>query len=379
MKRPRTPSPAQSKTRPARRGGAADAAAATRQVARTGPRAPVASSLNHLQEELTAGGPMKGTGDHGQSGSATVSAPPPRPLPQSLRRARLAPPLSALQEKDRLDAIANSPSYLRAYEDMAFLKTKELRPVRLQLELLKPELILQDEKVESTIVVFGGTRIVEGPEARARVAAISKKLKRAPDNPELVRELAVAMRILAKSKYYDEAREFGRIVSRSCQIDGQCDYVIMTGGGPGVMEAANRGAYDVGAKSIGMNITLPHEQNPNPYITPELCFQFHYFAIRKMHLLLRAKALVAFPGGYGTLDELFETLTLVQTLKVHPLPVLLFGRDFWRRVIDFQYLVDEGVIDSQDIGLFSMVETAEEAWQKICDFYAAAPLPNPGA
>src|SRR5262249_50281669 len=164
---------------------------------------------------------------------------------------------------------------------------------------------------------------------------------------------------------------FARLVSSSHQASG--DFVITTGGGPGVMEAANRGAADAGAKSVGFNITLPHEQTPNPYITPELCFQFHYFAIRKMHLLLRAKALVAFPGGYGTLDELFETLTLVQTLKVKPLPVLLFGREFWNSVVNFQYLVDEGVIDPQDVGLFSMVETAEEAWRKICDFYGHEP------
>ena len=171
-------------------------------------------------------------------------------------------------------------------------------------------------------------------------------------------------------RYYDEAREFGRLVSGSCQTDGRRDYVIVTGGGPGVMEAANRGAHDIGAKSIGMNITLPHEQAPNPYITPELCFQFHYFAIRKMHFLLRAKALVAFPGGLGTFDELFETLTLVQTMKVDRLPVLLFGREFWEGAVDFRYLADEGVIDFADLDLFSFVETAEEAWHLISNFYA---------
>lgn len=281
----------------------------------------------------------------------------------------LVEPMSAADERKRLRAIADSPSYLRAYEDVEFLKRKDLRPVRLQLELLKPELILYENNVRSTIVVFGGTRIVSPVEALARVEALEARVKTVPKDPEIARELGVARRVLAKSKYYDEAREFGRIVSRSCQLDGQCDYVIMTGGGPGVMEAANRGAYDVGAKSIGMNITLPHEQHPNPYITPELCFQFHYFAIRKMHLLLRAKALVAFPGGYGTFDELFETLTLVQTLKVKPLPILLFGSEFWQGAVNFQYLVDEGVIDPQDLGLFAYVDTAREAWKKICEFH----------
>ena len=241
--------------------------------------------------------------------------------------------------------------------------------MRLQLELLKPELILQEHNIRSTIVVFGGTRIVAAPEAKARVAELEGQLEARPRDLKLGQRLETARRILAKSKYYDEAREFGRIVSRNCQLNGQCEYVIVTGGGPGVMEAANRGAYDVGAKSVGMNITLPHEQHPNPYITPELCFQFHYFAIRKMHFLMRAKALVAFPGGFGTFDELFETLTLVQTLKVGPLPVLLFGREFWQSAVNFDFLAEEGVIDPADVGLFSFVETAEEAWKKIADFY----------
>jgi uncharacterized protein (TIGR00730 family) len=299
-------------------------------------------------------------------------APPPSP-PRRPRSVAIAPPLSPRDEKRRLDAITRSPSYLRAYEDLDFLKLAELRPVRLQLELLKPEMILQKEGVRSTVVVFGGTRIAPRPEAKAKVDALEARARTRPRDPEIARQLAVARRILDKSKYYDEARKFARLVSLGGQHGGKADYVIVTGGGPGVMEAANRGAWEVGAKSVGMNITLPHEQYPNPYITPELCFQFHYFAIRKMHLLLRAKALVAFPGGFGTLDELFETLTLVQTLKVEPLPVLLFGRDFWNGVVNFQYLVDEGVIDPQDAGLFSMVETAEEAWQKICDFYEHGP------
>jgi len=312
-----------------------------------------------------------------EPGEAGESARPARgPLDAAGARTgkpKFAAPLTPDQVKRRLTAIASSPSYLRAYEDLDFLKQPELRPVRLQLELLKPEMILQKENVHSTIVVFGGTRIVARPEAQARIDALEARARTKPRDPEIARELAIARRILEKSRYYDEARQFGRLVSMAGQNGGKAEYVIVTGGGPGVMEAANRGAYDVGAKSIGMNITLPHEQYPNPYITPELCFQFHYFAIRKMHLLLRAKALVAFPGGYGTLDELFETLTLVQTLKVKPLPVLLFGPEFWQGVIHFQYLVDEGVIDPQDAGLFSMVETAEEAWRKICDFYGHQP------
>ena len=278
--------------------------------------------------------------------------------------------MNGAEKKQRLKRILESPSYIRAYEDVEFMQRSELRPVRLQLELLKPEMILSEQKINSTIVVFGGTRIAEPSEAKRKVEEARTALGAAPDDPILKRDLAVAERISAKSRYYDEAREFGRLVSGSCQTDGRRDYVIVTGGGPGVMEAANRGAHDIGAKSIGMNITLPHEQAPNPYITPELCFQFHYFAIRKMHFLLRAKALVAFPGGLGTFDELFETLTLVQTMKVDRLPVLLFGREFWEGAVDFRYLADEGVIDFADLDLFSFVETAEEAWHLISNFYA---------
>ncbi|MFQ5767794.1 MAG: TIGR00730 family Rossman fold protein, partial [Acidobacteriota bacterium] len=174
------------------------------------------------------------------------------------------------------------------------------------------------------------------------------------------------------SHYYEEAREFGRIVSSVCQIDGQCEFVIVTGGGPGVMEAANRGAAESGAKSIGLSIVLPEEQVPNPYVTPELCFRFNYFAIRKMHFLLRAKALVAFPGGFGTLDELFETLTLLQTRRIPPVPVLLFGRSYWSRIIDFEELARQGTIDSSDLDLFKYVESAQEAWASIAAFHGLA-------
>ena len=187
------------------------------------------------------------------------------------------------------------------------------------------------------------------------------------------RAVEIARRVLAKSRYYDEAREFGRIVSSTCQRDGHCDFVVVTGGGPGVMEAANRGAFDIGAKSLGFNIVLPHEQVPNPYITPGLCIHFHYFAIRKMHFLMRARALVAFPGGFGTLDELFETLTLVQTGKMPRVPIVLFGREFWERAINLEYLVEEGTIAQEDIRIVSYAETAAEAWEAIARFHGIVP------
>ncbi|MFQ5700710.1 MAG: LOG family protein [Acidobacteriota bacterium] len=262
-----------------------------------------------------------------------------------------------------------SSTYLRAYEDLSFMHADDLRPVRLQLELLKPELALREEGITSTVVVFGSTRTGPRAQMRRNVKELEKKLARKPKSRALALELAAARRLLAKSKYYDEARRFSRIVTSTCQIDGRCDYVIVTGGGPGIMEAANRGAFDVGGKSIGLNITLPLEQFPNPYITPRLCFQFHYFALRKMHFLMRAKAMVAFPGGYGTMDELFETLTLVQTGKVESLPIILFGKEFWTRAIDFKFLRDEGVIAPADVKLFRFADTAEQAWSMILDFH----------
>lgn len=268
-----------------------------------------------------------------------------------------------------LHAILNSPSYRLAEDDTDFLKQSDLRPVRLQLELLKPEMILAEHQVDSTIVAFGGTQIVPPAEAEARLAKAKEALAATPDDPQAKRAVARAERVLAKSPYYDAAREFSRLVSSLCQTNEHLGYVIMTGGGPGVMEAANRGAYDVGAKSIGLNITLEHEQAPNPYITPELCFQFHYFALRKMHFLLRAKALVVFPGGFGTLDELFNTLTLRQTNSMQEIPIVLFGRDYWTRVIDFQFLADEGVIADDHLDLIDYAETPAEAWEIIAKFH----------
>ena len=266
-----------------------------------------------------------------------------------------------------LQDILQSPSYRRADHDPDFLSRDDLRAVRLQLELLKPELVQQDEGIRSTVVVFGSARLAEPAQARERLQAAEAALASRPGDEACRRAVEAARRQVEFARYYDEARTFGQIVSGACQLDGQCEFVVMTGGGPGIMEAANRGAADVGAKSIGMNITLPHEQEPNPFITPSLCFQFRYFALRKMHFLLRARALVAFPGGFGTLDELFETLTLLQTGKVHGLTVVLVGRSFWDRVIDWPFLAECGLIAPEDLRLFHYAETAQEAWDLIAN------------
>ena len=271
--------------------------------------------------------------------------------------------------QNNLEKILESPSYRLAELDTEFLQRKQLRPVRLQLELLKPELALTTQKVESTIVVFGGTKVVERAEAERRLDEAKQECGRNPDSSESRRGVQRAERILAKSKYYDAAREFARLVSSSSQSDARRDYVVVTGGGPGIMEAGNRGAFDVGGKSIGLNITLPEEQTPNPYITPELCFQFHYFALRKMHFLFRAKALIVFPGGFGTLDELFDALTLRQTTRMQEIPIILFGREYWQSVINFQFLADEGVIRDEHLDLVSYAETPLEAWEIITTFH----------
>lgn len=273
------------------------------------------------------------------------------------------------EPNDQQRQILASPSYILPELDIAFLQRPELRPVRLQLELLKPELILNELGVNSTIVVFGGTKIVEPAAAEVALQAAKAASASAPEDAALGRALQVAQRLQAKSKYYDAAREFGSLVSSLCQSKGHCDYVIVTGGGPGVMEAANRGAADVAAKSVGLNITLPAEQVPNPYITPELCFQFHYFAIRKMHFLLRAKALVVFPGGFGTIDELFDALTLRQTQRMQKIPIVLFGREYWQQVINFKFMADEGVIADEHLELIQYADTPTEAWQIIASFH----------
>jgi uncharacterized protein (TIGR00730 family) len=261
-----------------------------------------------------------------------------------------------------------SASYRLAYTDVEFLLKDELRSVRLQLELLKPELVLRERGVRDTIIVFGGARILDPEVARARLSLAEEEAAEEPVNSELVRRATAARNDLGNSRYYEEAKRFSFLMSQKRGGAGQAGPVVVTGGGPGIMEAANRGAWEAGAESIGLNIVLPYEQKPNDYITPELCFQFHYFAIRKMHFLMRAKALVVFPGGFGTLDELFETLTLLQTKKIKRIPVLIFGKGFWERVINFDALVEEGVISPDDMALFQYVESADEAAHIISEY-----------
>ena len=270
-------------------------------------------------------------------------------------------------EKKLLEQVVASPSYRRADVDVEFLDRPELRPVRMQLELLKPEMIMAEHGVRSTIILFGSARILEKSDAERRLAAARAELAMNPEDPRAKRTVVQYESLLAKSHYYDVAREFARLVSLSGQVEGVSDYVIMTGGGPGIMEAGNRGAADVAAMSVGLNILLPHEQLPNPYITPELCFLFRYFSMRKFHFNLRAKALVVFPGGFGTLDELFETLTLRQTGKMAAIPIVLVGRAYWESVLDFQFLADEGVISDDDLTMIGFAETAAEAWEIIRD------------
>jgi len=284
---------------------------------------------------------------------------PPEPLPLKSRNFPSAvEDVQAAGSSSRYDGPESS--YRLAFTDTEFLLREELRPVRMQLELLKPEMVQTELGIESTIVIFGSARIIPPEVAKGHLHEARKgqdiaALKRA--------EMQMAM-----SGFYNEARRFAALVTeRSRQMD--TPIYVVTGGGPGIMEAGNRGAHEVGGKSIGLNIVLPHEQMPNPYITPELCFQFHYFALRKMHFLMRSIALVCFPGGFGTLDELFETMTLVQTGKSRKRPILLFGREFWEKLINFQHLVDTGMISAGDLGLFHFVETAEEAWARLSEHY----------
>ncbi len=285
------------------------------------------------------------------------------------------PPAEDQKAPDRLQAILDSPSYRQADQDIEFLNQDATRGVRLQIDYQKAELLLQKHNIKHTIVVFGGTRIREPVAAQARVDDLRAQLDAEPDNARLAQSLHIAERALAKSYYYDVAQELGRLVGKASHKMDDGELVVMTGGGPGIMEAANRGAYDVNSKSIGLNIHLPQEQFPNPYITPELCFRFHYFALRKLHFLLRTRALVAFPGGYGTFDELFETLTLVQTRKIKPVPIILVGEDYWRQAINVDFMVDEGVIDEEDRELFWYAETADDIWQGILQWHIANGTP----
>jgi uncharacterized protein (TIGR00730 family) len=264
-----------------------------------------------------------------------------------------------------------SPSYRLAYDDFDFIMRDELRPIRLQLELLKPELAQADLGIKSTIVIFGSARIQGNVEAQQALADAEQAWNERPDDVTLAHNLTIARRILTKSHYYDEARKLGALITSEAK-KRKYPWIVVTGGGPGIMEAANRGAADKCGKSMGLNIVLPHEQKPNPYITPELCFQFHYFAIRKMHFLMRAIALIAFPGGFGTMDELFEALTLIQTKKVKRIPVILFGQLYWDRIINFDALVEEGAITACDRELIQYAETAEQAWQLILKAHGLA-------
>lgn len=274
------------------------------------------------------------------------------------------------QSKSSIDsAQTRSPSYTLAFDDQQLMLRDELRGVRLQLEMTKPELLLKEHGIQSTIVMFGGTRVPDRKTAEDRLAKARAAAARDRQDVNLQQHVARAERVLEKSHYYEECRKLAKLITEVGQSDCECHYVVTTGGGPGIMEAANRGALEAGGKTIGYNIVLPHEQAPNSYITPELCFQFHYFAIRKMHFLMRAKALIVFPGGFGTMDELFEALTIIQTKKMKPLPILLFGREFWRETIKFDFLLEEGLIGPTDLEIFQYVETAEEAWKTIEDFY----------
>ena len=250
------------------------------------------------------------------------------------------------------------PAYRLAFQDLDFLTREDLRAVRFQLELLKPKLLLDEAKIGSTFVMYGSARIPEPKLADAMVDAVAGPQKH------------IAERLRAKAKYYDEARKLASLASTTPpDSDGQRQFVVCSGGGPSIMEAANRGAADVGSESIALNIVLPHEQAPNQYVTPSLSFQFHYFAIRKMHFLIRARAVAVFPGGFGTFDEMFELLCLVQTGKVKPLPILLFGKEFWTRVVNFQALAEEGTISPDDLKILRFVETADEAWEMVEDYY----------
>lgn len=252
-----------------------------------------------------------------------------------------------------------SPSYRLAFQDTEFLLREDLRPVRFQLELMKPELLLDEAGIVSTFVFYGSARIPSPDKAQALIAAARSD-----------RDRRIAANLAAKARYYEEARRLAGIAAQfPADHAGRRHFVVCSGGGPSIMEAANRGAAETGAQTVGLNIVLPHEQAPNAWVTPDLSFQFHYFALRKMHFLLRARALAVFPGGFGTFDEFFELLTLVQTGKIKPIPILLFGRDFWNRVVDFEALVEEGVVAPSDLNLITWVETAEEAWAAVEAFY----------
>ena len=290
----------------------------------------------------------------------TDAVPPKRIFPTSKVDAHAASHVPSTPQTE-------SEAYKLAFQDNDFLLREDLRPVRFQLELLKPELLLNEANIGSTFVFYGSARIPSPDKADQLIEAATNDQQR-----------AIAERLKAKSHYYDIALELARLASRcSCDEEGKKHFVVCSGGGPSIMEAANRGAVEEGRESIGLNIVLPHEQMPNRYVTPDLSFQFHYFALRKMHFLLRARAVAVFPGGYGTFDEMFELLTLIQTGKVRPLPILLFGRDYWNRVVDFNAMVEEGVIAPHDLDLLHWSEDAAEAWDFVTRYYEDNPRPVP--
>ena len=282
--------------------------------------------------------------------------------PQRLSERRLADAWAELQNHSVQGNALEANAYRLAFADPEFLLRRETRGIRFQLEMLKPDLDQSEQGIENTIVVFGSARFVSPEQAQTllRQALASGDTE----------ALQVAQRQVRNARYYDQARLFSqRVAEYSAHHRGEARLFIATGGGPGIMEAANRGAHEMGAPSVGLNIALPHEQQPNPYITPNLSFKFHYFALRKMHFMMRAKALVAFPGGFGTLDELFEVITLVQTGKAKPVPIVLFGSDYWKRLMNIDLMVEEGVISRQDLNLFTYVDEPLAAWEVIRAFY----------
>jgi uncharacterized protein (TIGR00730 family) len=281
---------------------------------------------------------------------------------QNLQERRLADAWAELQAQSHSGLELQRDANRLAFADPEFLLRRETRGIRFQLELLKPDLAQQELGIENTIVVFGSARFREPAEAQRLLQAAQ-----ASGDAQAIRQAQAQVR---NAHYYDQSRRFAQLVARySLHCPTQDQLYIATGGGPGIMEAANRGAADEGVLNVGLNILLPHEQAPNPYVSPELSFKFHYFALRKMHFLMRAKALVAFPGGFGTLDELFEVLTLVQCKKAKPVPIFLFGSDYWRRLINFDVLVEEGAISADDLRLFEYVDEPEQAWAGIRRFY----------
>ena len=281
---------------------------------------------------------------------------------QDITERRLADAWAELQAHANDGHPLQADAYRLAFADPEFLLRRETRGMRFQLEMLKPDLAQQDLGIENTIVVFGSARFRDAPES-------AEQLVRAERSGEPL-DIARAKALVRNAHYYDQAREFARMVARYSKVCPKADQLfICTGGGPGIMEAANRGAHDEGALNVGLNIALPHEQAANPYVSPELSFKFHYFALRKMHFMMRAKALLAFPGGFGTLDELFEVITLVQCKKAKPVPIVLFGSDYWKRLINLDVLVEEGTISPEDLQLFTYVDDPKTAWEAIKQFY----------